>query len=95
MHLVRLGYVEATRGKGGGIRLSKSAEEIALVDVVKHFETTLTPINCNEQPCRIISSCKLKGLLDNALEAFLSALAAYTLADLLDSETQAILFLEE
>jgi len=92
MHLVRLGYVEATRGKGGGIRLSKPAEEIALVDVVSHFETTLKPINCNEQPCRIISSCKLKGLLEKAVEAFLAVLAAYTLADLLDNETRAILF---
>ena len=92
MHLVRLGYVEATRGKGGGIRLSKPAEEIALVNVVSHFETTLKPINCNEQPCRIISSCKLKGLLEKAVEAFLAVLAAYTLADLLDNETRAILF---
>ncbi|MEX1664532.1 Rrf2 family transcriptional regulator [Zhongshania arctica] len=94
MELVRLGYVEAIRGKGGGIRLGKPAEEIALIDIVRHFESTLNPINCNEQPCRIIKGCKLKGLLANAMQAFLTALTGYTLADLLDDETQAILFLE-
>ncbi|MBW2940727.1 Rrf2 family transcriptional regulator [Zhongshania aquimaris] len=95
MQLVRLGYVEALRGKGGGIRLRKPAEEIALIDVVSHFETTLKPINCSEQPCRIIRSCKLKSLLDNAMNAFLDALKNYKLADILDSETQAILFSEK
>ena len=94
MQLVRLGYVDATRGKGGGIRLRIPAEEISLVEVVTHFETTLKPINCKEQPCRIIRSCKLKGLLDNAVAAFLGALATYKLADILDSDTQAILFAE-
>lgn len=95
MHLVRFGYVDAVRGKGGGIRLSSPAEQIALVDIVRHFETTLQPINCNEQPCRIIRGCKLKGLLEGAMQAFLSALTGYSLADILDSETQKILFMED
>ncbi len=90
MHLVRLGYVEALRGKGGGIRLGRQPEDIRLLDVVTEFETTLRPINCSEQPCRIIRSCKLKGVLGNAMQAFLDSLAPYTLADMLssDNETQ-------
>ena len=91
MHLVRLGYVEAIRGKGGGIRMKMPAEKIALVDVVTHFETTLKPVDCKEQPCRIIRSCQLKGLLDKAMEAFIDTLAAYTLADIVDNETQALI----
>ncbi len=94
MQLVRLGYVDAVRGKGGGIRLSYPAEQIALVEIVRHFETTLQPINCSEQPCRIIRGCKLKGLLEGAIQAFLSALTGYSLADILDGETQKILFME-
>lgn len=94
MQLVRLGYIEAVRGKGGGIRLGKPAEHIPLIDIVTHFESTLSPVNCNEQPCRIIKSCKLKGLLADAMQAFLTSLTGYTLADLLDDETQAIHFLE-
>ncbi|CAA0079289.1 HTH-type transcriptional repressor NsrR [Zhongshania aliphaticivorans] len=95
MHLVRLGYIEAIRGKGGGIRLCMPAKKISLVDVLKQFETTLKPIDCKEQPCRIIRSCKLKGVLEDALQAFIDTLKPYTLADILDEETRAILLVDK
>ncbi len=88
MRLVRRGDVIAVRGKGGGIRLARPAAEISLVEVVKEFETTLQPINCTEQPCRIISNCKLKGLLEKAMQQFLATLAPYSLADVAAGELQ-------
>jgi Rrf2 family nitric oxide-sensitive transcriptional repressor len=92
MRLVRMGYIEAVRGKGGGIRLGCAPEHIQLINVVTEFETTLRPINCSEQPCRIIRNCRLKGVLGNAMQAFLDALSAYTLADIVDSDLEAIVF---
>lgn len=95
MRLVHLGYVDAVRGKGGGIRLGCRAEDVSLVNVVREFETTLQPINCAEQPCRIIQGCKLKGLLAKAVSAFLATLEPYSLADLLYNETTRINFIGE
>lgn len=89
MHLVRLGYVEAVRGKGGGIRLGREPDQIRLLEVVTEFETTLRPTNCGEQPCRIIRSCKLKDVLGNAMQAFLDSLAPYSLADILNNSDDA------
>lgn len=94
MRLVRRGDVDSLRGKGGGLSLARAPEDISLVDIVKEFETTLQPIDCNEQPCRIISSCSLQGLLKQAVAAFLASLAPYTLADIVSSEVQ-ILRLED
>ena len=83
MKLVKLGYVEAVRGKGGGIRLGKPAIEINLADVVEAFETSMKPVNCTRPRCRIVTNCKLKGLLSAAMQAFMEALKSYTLQDLL------------
>lgn len=90
MRLVRLGYVEAVRGKGGGIRLGCPPEHIQLLDVVTEFETTLRPINCSEQPCKVIRSCRLKSVLGSAMQAFMDALSGYTLADMIDDDLQAV-----
>jgi len=45
--LVRCGVLEATRGKAGGFRMTRAAEEIPLVDVISPFEPTLS----NRRPC--------------------------------------------
>ena len=90
MQLVRRGEVESVRGKGGGLSLAKAPEDIALLDIVKEFETTLQPINCAEQPCRIMGDCALQGLLGSAVSAFLASLAPYTLADITSSEVQVL-----
>lgn len=90
MRLVRLGYVEAVRGKGGGIRLGCPPESIPLLNVVTEFETTLRPINCSEQPCKVIRSCRLKSVLGVAMQAFLDALSGYTLADMIDEDLRAV-----
>jgi Rrf2 family nitric oxide-sensitive transcriptional repressor len=50
MELVRRGYLEAIRGKGDGIRLGKPVENIVLIDIVTHFESTLTPITATNNP---------------------------------------------
>jgi len=82
MKLARLGYVEAVRGKGGGIRLAQAPAQVSLAEVVAAFETTLKPVNCDKPRCRIRSTCRLKGLLDDAMQAFMATLRSKTLADL-------------
>jgi len=82
------GYVETVRGRGGGLRLGKSAEQIRVGDVVRFTEQDLAIVECmgagNE--CRLTPSCKLKGMLGEALQAFLSVLDKYTLADIIGQQ---------
>tara|TARA_R110001583_G_C5422878_1_gene388034 strand:+ start:78 stop:518 length:441 start_codon:yes stop_codon:yes gene_type:complete len=81
-HLGKLGYIECLRGKGGGIRLARPAYKINLREVVEAVEETLTPINCHKPSCRIVASCRLKRIVDEAQEAFLAVFAQYHLSDL-------------
>jgi Rrf2 family nitric oxide-sensitive transcriptional repressor len=81
------GYVEAVRGRGGGLRLARPADQISLGAVVRDFEVGMNLADCfAPQPsggCPIESCCKLQPVLREALQAFLAVLASYTLADIL------------
>ncbi|WP_320837042.1 Rrf2 family transcriptional regulator [Zhongshania sp.] len=81
--LTKLGYLSSVRGHGGGIRLAISPSAINLANVITDFETTLKPVNCDSPPCKITSSCQLKGLLFEATNAFMDTMRQRTLADLL------------
>ncbi len=80
--LSRLGYVEAVRGKGGGLRLAHPPDAINLGELVRHLEN-LELVECYEagNACRITPACRLKGILGEALSAFIGVLSRYTLAD--------------
>ena len=91
-HLVKIahelgkqGFVETTRGRGGGLRLACSPGEIAIGDVVRAMEEDFRIVECFERKsntCRIAPACGLKHLLDDALNAWLAVLDKATLADL-------------
>jgi Rrf2 family nitric oxide-sensitive transcriptional repressor len=83
--LAQLGYVETLRGKGGGIRLARRAEQVSIGGVVRHTEDELAVMGCLSDAgfCRIEGCCVLRGALREATAAFLDTLDGYTLADLL------------
>lgn len=81
--LSREGYVAAVRGKNGGIRLGKPAQEIRIGDVVRSLEP-LALVNCSSEFCHITSACRLKMALSKAVQSFLMELDNYTLADLVE-----------
>lgn len=87
--LAKAGYIEAIRGKFGGMKLGKSANEINLREIISLMEVTLLPVNCKEPICRIEQGCQLKEILFQAQEQFLSYVEQYSLADLVkkDSDT--------
>jgi Rrf2 family nitric oxide-sensitive transcriptional repressor len=79
------GYIGTVRGKGGGLRLGKAAQEIGLGEVVRYAEPDMALVPCFAPVnafCPIVPSCVLRGALEEAREAFLRVLDAYTLADL-------------
>lgn len=79
------GLLETTRGRGGGMRLSKPAQEINLGDVVRSTETDFTLVECfdpQQNQCRLSQHCRLKGVLGQALQSYFKVLDGVTLADL-------------
>ena len=44
--LLKAGYVESLRGKSGGYRLSRPAEEYTLGNILRAVEGTLAPVAC-------------------------------------------------
>lgn len=79
------GYVTAVRGKNGGLRLSRPAEEINIGALVRNTEQDMALVEClgDNNRCVIAPACQLKNVFTEALEAFFKTLDRYTLADLL------------
>lgn len=91
--LIRAGFVEGLRGKGGGLRLARPPAEIGVGDVVRRMERGMTLVECFGADCHCIldPACKLKVALGDALAAFFEVLDALTLADLLGRSEKATL----
>ena len=78
--------LETSRGRGGGIRLMKPANEINIGALVRSTETDFNLVECFDPAtnhCRLIGSCGLQGALGEAMEAFFMVLDPITLADLM------------
>lgn len=83
--LAQLGYVDASRGRGGGLRLAMEPKQINIGRVVEQTEPNLDLVECFDMEtntCPIVPACELKSALGKAQQAFLETLRAYTLADL-------------
>ncbi|MDQ5905185.1 MAG: Rrf2 family transcriptional regulator, nitric oxide-sensitive transcriptional repressor [Pseudomonadota bacterium] len=91
--LIRAGFVEGVRGKGGGLRLARVPREIVVGAVVREMEPGMDLVECFGSGCQCIldPSCKLKVILSDALAAFLKVLDDMSLADLLGKSERSIL----
>jgi Rrf2 family transcriptional regulator, nitric oxide-sensitive transcriptional repressor len=91
--LVRDGFVEGTRGKGGGLRLARAPAEINIGAVVRRMERGMELVECfgHDSRCLLTPNCRLKGVLAKALDAFLAVLDEVSLADLLGKPQKQLL----
>ena len=89
-HLVKVahklgvkGYVATTRGKKGGLRLARPAEQINVGAVVRDMED-LAVVPCQHvlETCRIAPSCGLRHAMERGRAAFLAELDRVRLADI-------------
>ncbi|MBX3621084.1 MAG: Rrf2 family transcriptional regulator [Rhizobacter sp.] len=83
--LGKSGWLTTVRGKGGGLTLARAPEQVVVGDVVRHTEGQAMPAECfGDSPhhCRIERVCYLRGVLQEAVDAFYAVLDRYTLADL-------------
>jgi Rrf2 family nitric oxide-sensitive transcriptional repressor len=86
LFLAAEGYVDTTRGKGGGVQLKVDPQRLRLGEVVRKSEAGSVLVECfapGSSDCRIEGSCLLRGAFQKAVQAFYSVLDTYTLADLL------------
>ena len=93
-HLVKVvhklgvkGFIHSIRGKGGGLCLSKPAQQIRIGDVVREMEGHFHIAECfnpkKQGLCTIQTQCGLTALLGNAAEQFLTVLDGKVLSDVL------------
>jgi len=84
--LSREGYVEAVRGRGGGMRLAKKPTEISIGSVLRLTEAGSGLVECmrsGESDCLLAPVCGLAPILSTANEAFFQTLDARMLSDAL------------
>lgn len=89
--LTELGYVEARRGRGGGLTLAHSPESINVGKLVRLVESTGVFVECFDpqtNQCRVTGVCGLQGALSLALGDFMARLDRYTVADLVPAPSK-------
>ncbi|SPE31452.1 HTH-type transcriptional regulator NsrR [Burkholderiales bacterium] len=80
------GYIDTIRGKGGGMRLSRTPKLINVGAVVRDMEERFDIVECfNEeyQDCPLLPACALKSVLADARRNFMATLDRHTLQDVL------------
>ena len=83
--LCGLGYLDAVRGRRGGVRLARPVNDITVGEVIRKTEGDLVLVECFDagaNTCPMAGHCRLQAAFREALDAFLAVLDRYTLADL-------------
>ncbi len=84
--LVRAKYLTGLRGKGGGYRLARPAEEINVLDVLTLMEGTMVPVAClqpGSDACPRAASCRTIPIWEGLEKTISDYLSAYTVRDLM------------
>jgi Rrf2 family transcriptional regulator, nitric oxide-sensitive transcriptional repressor len=92
-NLARGEFIKSYRGKGGGIKLARTAREISIGEVVRYTEGPLRPVECfdaKRNQCVITNVCDLAQVLQEACDNFLATLDNYTLAELVKQKKRLV-----
>lgn len=84
--LAQTGFIRTTRGRHGGMRLGRPAEQITVGAIFRLLESDLPFAECfsaSENTCPLSGFCRLNATLCKALDAFYATLDAVTIADLI------------
>ncbi|MDD6021375.1 MAG: RrF2 family transcriptional regulator [Acutalibacteraceae bacterium] len=80
-------FVDGLRGKGGGYKLSRKAEEYTVGSILRTVEGSLAPVNClksDENTCENADNCKTLPLwtkLDDIINDYLESVSLADLAE--------------
>lgn len=84
-----LGVVRAQRGRGGGLTITDEGWTRTVGSLVRDLEGVGDIVDCTR--CPLDGSCRLRHLLAEAEDAFLSVLDRATLSDLIADPTSGVL----
>lgn len=79
------GFLTTLRGRTGGIRLARAADQISIGTVFRLFEAEIPFAECfdtEHNSCPLTETCRLRTYLERALGAFYHELDMVTLEDL-------------
>jgi Rrf2 family nitric oxide-sensitive transcriptional repressor len=80
-HLARAGWIQASRGRKGGLLLLADPATLRLGVVLRELEGDAELVDCEALQCRLSKNCLLRGALAAGLRAFYDAMDQYVLAD--------------
>lgn len=75
------GFIETVRGRAGGMRLARPADEITVGEVVRRTEEGFQLADCSS--CALSPACGLTGVLAKGMQAMMMVFDSFTVADLL------------
>ena len=92
------GFVDAVRGRNGGLNLARPPRDLNVGAVVRIMEDTRTFVECFDaktNACVVTPACGLRHALAGALESFARHLDQYSIADLVPDIQSYRRFLEQ
>jgi len=95
--LVVEGYVESVLGRGGGLKLAKTAKMLNVGNIVRTLEDTGNFVECfnaSTNRCLVTEVCALHDVLAGGVDMFMSYLDQFTVADLITDSDKFRLVLE-
>ncbi|MEG0857336.1 MAG: Rrf2 family transcriptional regulator [Terrisporobacter sp.] len=84
--LAKNGYILSSKGRNGGIKLVMDPKDINLGKLLEITEDNLNIVECfsaENNTCNLNGACKLKPIINNALDSFKLKFNEYTLDDIL------------
>ena len=79
--LAQDGFIQTVRGRSGGMRLARPADQISVGEVVRRTEEGFELAECSG--CALSPACGLTGVLAKGVQAMMQVFDAYSIADLL------------
>jgi len=80
--LARAGWISATRGRNGGLRLAADPALLRIGVVLRALEGDDELVDCDGTACSLRGDCSLRAALAGAMRAFYATMDGYTLADI-------------
>lgn len=77
------GLIVSARGKSGGYKLSKKAEDYTVAEILLTGEGTLSPVQCLDNGCENACNCMTLPLFKELDEVIMNFLKSKTLKDLI------------
>lgn len=92
------GFLDTTRGLGGGYRLAKPADQIALIEVVRLFEGVRAEPGCllgEQHECSDLNPCSAHAAWKKVKESFVEFVRSTTIADIGVPQEQVVARIEK